>query len=60
MRTDQVLSPAIHVRGLTKSYQKNEVLRGVDLEVEWGSMFALLGSVVAYFFAMAAYRRKIA
>ena len=44
MRTDQVLSPAIHVRGLTKSYQKLEVLRGVDLEVERGSIFALLGS----------------
>lgn len=44
MRTGQVLSPAIHVQGLEKSYQKLEVLRGVDFEVERGSIFALLGS----------------
>jgi ABC-2 type transport system ATP-binding protein len=36
--------PAIHVRSLTKSFGKVEVLRGVDLEVEQGSIFALLGS----------------
>ncbi|MFF0339970.1 ABC transporter ATP-binding protein [Kribbella sp. NPDC004875] len=35
---------AIQVRGLRKSYAKNEVLRGVDFEVERGSIFALLGS----------------
>ena len=44
MRTDQVLSPAIHVQGLEKAYQKLEVLRGVDFVVERGSIFALLGS----------------
>lgn len=44
MRTNQVLSPAIHVQGLEKSYQKLEVLRGVDFDVERGSIFALLGS----------------
>lgn len=44
MRTNQVLSPAIHVQGLAKSYQKLEVLRGVDFDVERGSIFALLGS----------------
>jgi ABC-2 type transport system ATP-binding protein len=34
----------IHVRGLQKSYQKPEVLRGVDFDVARGSIFALLGS----------------
>ncbi len=36
--------PAISVRGLEKSFQQLHVLRGVDLEVERGSIFALLGS----------------
>jgi ABC-2 type transport system ATP-binding protein len=36
--------PAIHVRGLEKSYKKLQVLRGVDFEVERGGIFALLGS----------------
>jgi ABC-2 type transport system ATP-binding protein len=36
--------PAIHVRGLGKSYQKLEVLRGVEFDVARGSIFALLGS----------------
>ena len=36
--------PAIHVQGLEKSYQKLEVLRGVDFDVARGSIFALLGS----------------
>jgi ABC-2 type transport system ATP-binding protein len=36
--------PAIHVQGLEKSYQKLEVLRGVDFDVAPGSIFALLGS----------------
>jgi ABC-2 type transport system ATP-binding protein len=35
---------AIHVQGLVKSYRKLEVLRGVDFDVERGSIFALLGS----------------
>ena len=34
----------IHVHGLEKSYQDVEVLRGVDLDVARGSIFALLGS----------------
>src|SRR5476651_2138727 len=34
----------IHVQGLEKSYKKLEVLRGVDFDVAWGSIFALLGS----------------
>jgi ABC-2 type transport system ATP-binding protein len=37
-------TPAIQVRGLEKSYQELEVLRGVDLDVQPGSIFALLGS----------------
>lgn len=36
--------PAIRVRGLEKSYKKLSVLRGVDFDVERGSIFALLGS----------------
>jgi ABC-2 type transport system ATP-binding protein len=35
---------AIHVRGLEKSYKELQVLRGVDFDVERGSIFALLGS----------------
>jgi ABC-2 type transport system ATP-binding protein len=34
----------IRVRGLRKSYGKQEVLRGVDFDVAPGSIFALLGS----------------
>ncbi|MFG1645133.1 ABC transporter ATP-binding protein [Amycolatopsis sp. NPDC049252] len=37
-------APAIHVRGLEKSYKTLRVLRGVDFEVARGSIFALLGS----------------
>jgi ABC-2 type transport system ATP-binding protein len=44
MMTNQVRGPAIHVRGLAKSYKKLEVLRGVDFDVARGSIFALLGS----------------
>jgi ABC-2 type transport system ATP-binding protein len=36
--------PAISVRGITKSFGELRVLRGVDFEVEHGSIFALLGS----------------
>jgi ABC-2 type transport system ATP-binding protein len=35
---------AIHVQGLEKSYRDLKVLRGVDLDVAPGSVFALLGS----------------
>ncbi|MGX7677524.1 ABC transporter ATP-binding protein [Jatrophihabitans sp. DSM 45814] len=35
---------AILVRGLQKSYKKVDVLRGVDFDVQRGSIFALLGS----------------
>ena len=40
----QTLDPAIRVEGLTKSYKKLDVLRGVDFDVKKGSIFALLGS----------------
>jgi ABC-2 type transport system ATP-binding protein len=36
--------PAIRVRGIEKSYDDLAVLRGVDLDVDAGSIFALLGS----------------
>lgn len=36
--------PPVRVRGLVKSFKDVEVLRGVDFEVERGSIFALLGS----------------
>lgn len=35
---------AISVRGIEKSFGKHRVLDGVDLEVETGSILALLGS----------------
>ena len=35
---------AIHVQGLEKAYKKVPALRGVDLDVARGSIFALLGS----------------
>ncbi len=35
---------AIHVKGLQKSFKQLQVLKGVDFEVEKGSIFALLGS----------------
>ncbi|WP_125777110.1 ABC transporter ATP-binding protein [Antribacter gilvus] len=44
MTTPQVQEPAIHVRGLEKSFKELKVLRGVDLAVARGSIFALLGS----------------
>ena len=38
------MEKAIQVKGLQKSYKKLYVLKGVDFEVEQGSIFALLGS----------------
>ncbi len=40
----QVTQPAIHVRGLEKSFDELKVLRGVDVDVARGTIFALLGS----------------
>ena len=37
-------APALQVRGLEKSYADQHVLRGVDFDVDRGSIFALLGS----------------
>jgi ABC-2 type transport system ATP-binding protein len=38
------ITPAIEIAGLTKSYGDREVLKGVDLRVPPGAIFALLGS----------------
>jgi ABC-2 type transport system ATP-binding protein len=37
-------TPAIRIAGVTKSYNENAVLRGVDLDVAPGTVLALLGS----------------
>ena len=42
--TTTTTGPAIQVRGLQKSYKDLHVLRGVDFDVQPGSIFALLGS----------------
>jgi ABC-2 type transport system ATP-binding protein len=42
--TGQGEQPAIHVQGLEKSFKQLKVLRGVDIDVARGSIFALLGS----------------
>ncbi|QYR19205.1 ATP-binding cassette domain-containing protein [Paenibacillus sp. sptzw28] len=39
-----MLNNSIQVIGLQKSYKQHQVLKGVDFEVEKGSIFALLGS----------------
>ncbi|TYP71928.1 ABC transporter ATP-binding protein [Paenibacillus methanolicus] len=48
MKTAQAVQTAhaksIQVKGLQKSYKQLQVLKGVDFEVEKGSIFALLGS----------------
>jgi ABC-2 type transport system ATP-binding protein len=44
MSTEQSLDPAVRVRGIEKSFGELRVLRGVDLDVATGSIFALLGS----------------
>ena len=42
-RTQAVTEPAIEVRGLHKSYGQVEAVRGIDLFVSNGEVFALLG-----------------
>jgi ABC-2 type transport system ATP-binding protein len=44
MTTAHVQGPAIHVQALEKSFRELHVLRGVDLDVARGTIFALLGS----------------
>ncbi|GAA1980089.1 ABC transporter ATP-binding protein [Isoptericola halotolerans] len=44
MTHDQPAQPALRVQGIQKSFQDLQVLRGVDLDVEAGSIVALLGS----------------
>lgn len=39
-----VQTKSIQVKGLQKCYKQHQVLKGVDFEVEKGSVFALLGS----------------
>ncbi|MCR8641115.1 ATP-binding cassette domain-containing protein [Paenibacillus sp. N1-5-1-14] len=39
-----MINKSIQVKGLQKSYKQHQVLKGVDFEVEKGSIFALLGS----------------
>jgi ATPase subunit of ABC transporter with duplicated ATPase domains len=39
----RVSEPAIFARGLRKSYGDVEALRGIDLQVDHGEVFALLG-----------------
>lgn len=38
------MEKAIEVKGLLKSFEDTEVLKGVDFEVKQGEIFALLGS----------------
>jgi ABC-2 type transport system ATP-binding protein len=40
----ETAGPAIRIRGLQKSFKDVKVLRGVDLDVAGGSIYALLGS----------------
>jgi ABC-2 type transport system ATP-binding protein len=44
MSAEQAPPPAIHVRDLERSFGDLRVLRGVDLDVERGTILALLGS----------------
>jgi ABC-2 type transport system ATP-binding protein len=39
-----ITTPAVRVRGVEKSFKDLHVLRGVDFDVERGTIFALLGS----------------
>src|SRR5512140_1088099 len=44
IRSKNMQSQAIQVKGLQKSYKQLHVLKGVDFGVEKGNIFALLGS----------------
>jgi ABC-2 type transport system ATP-binding protein len=44
MTTQSIAAPALHVEAVEKSFKDVHVLRGVDFDVERGSIFALLGS----------------
>lgn len=44
MSTAAEQQPAIVVQGIAKSFQRREVLRGIDFEVARGDVFALLGA----------------
>ncbi|KZF12642.1 MAG: ATP-binding cassette domain-containing protein [Rhodococcus sp. (in: high G+C Gram-positive bacteria)] len=44
MTVDGTVDPAIRVQGIMKSFKDLHVLRGVDFDVQAGSIFTLLGS----------------
>jgi ABC-2 type transport system ATP-binding protein len=44
MTTEAITPPALQVQALEKSFKDVNVLRGVDFDVQRGSIFALLGS----------------
>lgn len=44
MASERGREPAIRVRNIEKSYKELQVLRGVEFDVDRGSIFALLGS----------------
>ncbi len=44
MTIDATVEPAIRVQGIRKSFKNLHVLRGVDFDVQVGSIFTLLGS----------------
>jgi ABC-2 type transport system ATP-binding protein len=37
------VNPAVHVRGMSKSYGRLQAVRDLDLDVEYGEIFAILG-----------------
>ncbi|MDF2824000.1 MAG: transporter ATP-binding protein, partial [Mycobacterium sp.] len=37
------MTSAVHVRGLSKTYGRTQAVRGLDLDVEYGEIFAILG-----------------
>ncbi len=44
MTAEATVAPALHVEALEKSFKELRVLRGVDFDVERGTVFALLGA----------------
>lgn len=42
--SSKIVKPVVSVKNLQKSFKNNEVLQGVDFEIQHGEIFALLGS----------------
>ena len=42
--SSKIVKPVVSVKNLQKSFKSNEVLQGVDFEIQHGEIFALLGS----------------